>query len=165
MAKPSRQSLGTFRFPHSHLMYVRDPSGCQQGWCPRKRGGCLGYTLNKRWGSKRTLCTDVFSVLQPNQCDCSSKVSGFCPSLGHSLPLEQKGPGCHFHPGDRLGLLWNLKGQRLFLAGAEVQIQARNGEVETRGRLLLAGVLPSGLKSLSSPWGLGSCANGKRRGS
>lgn len=60
-------------------------------------------------------------------------------------------------------MLWNLKGQRLFLAGAEVQIQARDGGVETRGRLLLAGVLPSGLKSLSSPWGLGSRTNGKRR--
>ena len=52
---------------------------------------------------------------------------------------------------------------RLFLAGAEVQIQARDGGVETRGRLLIAGVLPSGLKSLSSPWGLGSRTNGKRR--
>lgn len=122
----------------------------------KERGGRLGYTLNKRWGSERTICTDVSSVLQPHQWDCSS--------MGHPLSLEQKGPGCHFCPGDGLGLLWNSKGQRLFLAGAEVHIWARDGRVEPRGRLLLAGMLPSGLKSLSSPWGLGSRANGKRRG-
>lgn len=64
-------------------------------------------------------------------------------------------------------MLWDLQGQRLFLAGAEVQVQAGVGVQAGRqaGRLLLAGVLPSGLKSLSSPWGLGSRANGKGRGS
>lgn len=123
----------------------------------KERVGHLGYTLNKHQGSKRTICTDVL-VLQPHQCAVQVKVWGFCPSLGHLLPSG--GSGCHFCPGDGLGLLWNSKGQRLFLAGAEVHIWARDGRVETRGRLLLAGMLPSGLKSLSSPWGLGSCANG-----
>lgn len=35
-------------------------------------------------------------------------------------------------PWHGLGLLWNSKGQRLFLAGAEVQIQARDGGGDKR---------------------------------
>lgn len=95
---------------------------------PKERGRLPRLHTKQALGQQEdNMYRCFFSVLQPNQFDCSSKVLGFCPSVGHSLPLEQKGPGCHFHPGDGLGLLWNLKGQRLFLAGAEVQIQARDG--------------------------------------
>lgn len=94
---------------------------------PQERGGCLGYTVNKRWGSRGTLCTDgfQFSSLTSVTVQVKYRASALPGARASSRTERARLP---LPPWDGLGLLWNLKGQRLFLAGAEVQIQARDGE-------------------------------------
>ena len=106
-----------------------------------------------------------FSSRQPHQCNCSSKVTGFGPAtlpafpspqgLGLLLPARREQP-LHLPlllPAPWLKQDWfrdlsfmEREGERLFLAGAKVQLLAGGVKGGGKGQgLLLASVLPPGL--------------------
>ena len=100
-----------------------------------------------------------FSSRQPHQCNCSSKVTGFGQAWAFGFLQDREQP-LHLPlllPAPWLKQDWfrdlsfmELEGERLFLAGAKVQVFAgagggggrRGGEGQG---LLLASVLPPGL--------------------